>query len=61
MILALQCVSNFDFLLIGEGKTVPDMKIVRQHLSLEGHIDKECLVELITQVTAVYSKDNIQK
>jgi len=29
------------------GKTTPDMKLVRQHLMLEGHIEKECLVEII--------------
>ena len=32
------------------------MKLIRQHLQLEGQIEKECLVELILQVTAVFSK-----
>ena len=37
------------------------MKLIRQHLQLEGHIEKECLVELVLQTTAVFSKYFDQK
>ena len=43
----LKCLSDQYVLFLGAGKTVPDMKLIRQHLQLEGQIEKECLVELI--------------
>jgi len=27
-----------------KGKSVPDVQLIREHLNLEGHIAKECLI-----------------
>ena len=38
------------------GKTVPKMDLIRKHLMIEGHVEKECLVKIIQEVTDVYRK-----
>ena len=38
------------------GKTAPKMDLMRKHLMIEGHIDKECLVKILEEVTDVYRK-----
>ena len=32
------------------------MDLLRKHLMIEGHIEKECLVHLLNEVTDVYRK-----
>ena len=32
------------------------MDLMRKHLMIEGHIDKECLVKILNEVTDVYRK-----
>ena len=32
------------------------MDLIRKHLMIEGHIDKECLVRILNEVTDVYRK-----
>ena len=34
------------------------MDLIRKHLMIEGHIKKDCLVRIITEVTEIYSKCN---
>ena len=38
------------------GQKLPDMTLIRQHLMLEGLMDKSCLVDIVHKVTAVFSK-----
>lgn len=32
------------------------MKLIRQHLILEGQVEKELLIQLLTEVTRIFSK-----
>ena len=38
------------------GQKLPDMTLIRQHLMLEGHLEKQCLVDIVQKTTAVFSK-----
>lgn len=40
-----------------DGKTAPKMDLIRKHLMIEGHIDKECLVRILNEVTDVYRNE----
>ena len=35
---------------------MPDMKLIRQHLMIEGQIEKQCLTHILETVTKIYSK-----
>lgn len=41
-----------------EEKMVPDMNLIRKHLMIEGHIQKECLVRILHEVTDVYRAES---
>lgn len=41
-----------------DGKTVPKMDLIRKHLMIEGHIEKECLVRILNEVTDVYRNES---
>jgi len=47
---------TFTSFLYAIGKSVPKMDLVRKHLMIEGHIQKDCLVRILNEVTAIYSK-----
>ena len=47
---------NIFFIVLSVGKEVPKMDLIRKHLMIEGQIDKTCLVRILEEVTAVYSK-----
>ena len=32
------------------------MNLIRKHLMIEGHIEKECLIKILEEVTAIYRK-----
>ena len=35
---------------------MPKMDLIRKHLMIEGHIDKDCLVKILQDVSAIYRK-----
>jgi hypothetical protein len=41
---------------LAEGRWVPNFDLIRKHLMIEGLITKECLVRILTEVTAILSK-----
>lgn len=41
-----------------DGKSVPKMDLVRKHLMIEGHIQKDCLVRILNEVTAIYRNES---
>jgi len=41
-----------------DGKTVPKLDLIRKHLMIEGHIEKECLVKILQEVTDVYRNES---
>jgi len=41
-----------------DGKTVPKMDLIRKHLMLEGHIQKDCLVRILNEVTDIYRNES---
>ena len=38
------------------GQKLPDMTLIRQHLMLEGVMDKSCLIDILHKITGVFSK-----
>lgn len=38
------------------GKPLPNMDLIRRHLLAEGTLTKECLVQILHEVTAIFSK-----
>jgi len=40
-----------------DGKTAPKLDLVRKHLMIEGHIEKECLVRILNEVTDIYRNE----
>ena len=47
---------NILSIVLSVGKEVPKMDLIRKHLMIEGVVDKTCLVRILEEVTAVYSK-----